>query len=119
MDVTIEVHELEVFGYHGVLPEEHEHGQVFVYDVTLVAHDAGVRSDRLGDTIDYTRVAACVREISGGRRFNLIEALAGAVADALVSRFDVARVRVRVRKPDVQLGGPVGYTAATVERARR
>jgi len=119
MDVTIEVYGLEVLGYHGVLPEERERGQVFVYDVTLVAHDAGVRSDRLDDTIDYTGVAACIREISDGRRFNLIEALAGAVADALVTRFDVSRARVRVRKPDVQLGGPVEFTAATVERARR
>lgn len=119
MDVTIEVYGLEVFGRHGVLPEERERGQVFVYDVTLVAHDAGVRSDRLDDTVDYTRVAACIREVSDGRRFNLIEALAGAVADALVSRFDVSRARVRVRKPDVQLDGPVEFTAATVERARR
>jgi dihydroneopterin aldolase len=119
MDVTIEVRGLEVFGYHGVLPEERESGQLFLYDVTLVAHDAGVRSDKLGDTIDYTEVAACVREISEGRRFNLIEALAGAIADALVSRFDVSRARVCVRKPDVQLGGPVEFTAATVERARR
>jgi len=119
MDVAIEVYGLEVFGYHGVLPEERESGQVFVYDVTLVAHDAGVRSDKLDDTVDYTEVAACIREISDGRRFNLIEALAGEIADALLSRFDVSRARVRVRKPDVQLGGPVEFTAATVERARR
>ena len=45
--------------------------------------------------------------------------VAGEIADALVSRFDVSRARVRVRKPDVQLGGPVEFTAATVERARR
>lgn len=119
MDVTIEVRGLEVFGYHGVLPEERERGQPFVYDVTLLAHDAGVRSDRLGDTVDYTQVAACIREISDGRRFNLIEALAGEIAEALVTRFDVSRARVRVRKPDVQLGGAVEFTAATVERVRR
>lgn len=119
MEVAIEVYGLEVFGYHGVLPEERETGQLFVYDVTLVAHDAGVRSDKLSDTIDYTEVASCIRDISSGRRFNLIEALAGEVAEALLSRFDVSRVRVRVRKPDVQLGGEVEFTAATVERARR
>lgn len=119
MDVTIEVYGLEVFGYHGVLPEERERGQLFLYDVTLVAHDAGVRSDKLGDTVDYTKVVACVRDVSSGRRFNLIEALAGEVAEALIVRFDVSRARVRVRKPDVQLGGPVEFTAATVERTRR
>jgi dihydroneopterin aldolase len=119
MDVTIEVYGLEVFGYHGVLPEERTRGQRFLYDVMLVAHDAGARSDKLGDTIDYTEVAECIRDLSDGRRFNLIEALAGALADELLARFDVSRVRVRVRKPEVQLGGPVEFTAATVERARR
>jgi dihydroneopterin aldolase len=49
----------------------------------------------------------------------MIEALAGEVADALLARFDVSRARVRVRKPNVQLGGPVEFTAATVERSRR
>ena len=55
-----------------------------------------------------------VREISDGTRFNLLEALAAAVADALVVRFAAPWVKVRVRKPDVRL--PVDWTAATVER---
>ncbi len=61
---------------------------------------------------------ACVHAVSDGRRFNLIEALAAAVADALLEQFRVTRVRVRVRKPDVRLDAPVAYAAATVERAR-
>ena len=60
-----------------------------------------------------------IGEISDSHRFNLIEALAAAIADALVERFDVSRVRVRVRKPEVQLEAPAGYSAATIERSRR
>lgn len=119
MEVVIEIYGLEVFGFHGVLPEERETGQPFLFDVTLVVHDAGVRSDHLSDTVDYTLVADCVREIATERRFNLIEALAAAAADELVRRFDVSRARVRVRKPEVKLGLPVEFTAATVERSRR
>jgi dihydroneopterin aldolase len=119
VEVTIDVCGLEVYGYHGVLPEERTSGQPFLFDVTLVAHDAGARTDKLGDTIDYTEVAACVRTIATERRFNLIEALAAEVADELLSRFDASRVRVRVRKPAVQLEAPVEFTAATVERSRR
>ena len=59
------------------------------------------------------------QELCEGRRFNLIEALAAAVADELIERFDVSRVRVRVRKPEVRLGVPVEYTAATIEREHR
>ena len=65
------------------------------------------------------RSVACIREISDSRRFNLIEALAAAIADALVERFDVSGVRVRVRKPEVQLDAPAAYSAATIERSRR
>ena len=32
----------------------------------LVAHDAGIRTDQLADTIDYTKVVACIREVSDG-----------------------------------------------------
>lgn len=119
MEITIEIFGLELFGFHGVLPEEQERGQRFLYDITLIAHDAGVRTDKLKDTIDYTAVVACIREISSGRRFNLIEALAATIADELIARFDASRVRVRVRKPEVELGMPIEFTAATVERSRR
>jgi dihydroneopterin aldolase len=118
MEVEIEVYGLELHGYHGALPEERERGQRFLFDISMTVHDAGVRSDKLQDTVDYTQVTACVRELAEGMRFNLIEALAAAIADALLTRFDVSRVRVRVRKPEVKLGVPVEYTAATVERSR-
>jgi dihydroneopterin aldolase len=84
----------------------------------MVVHDAGVRSDKLHDTVDYTQIAACVRQVSTEARYNLIEALAAAIADALLAKFDLSRVRVRVRKPQVELDDPVEFTAATVERSR-
>jgi dihydroneopterin aldolase len=118
-EVAIELRGLELRGFHGALAEEQREGQRFVFDVTLVAHDAGARTDQLGDTVDYTAVVARIREISDGHRFNLIEALAAAIADDLMQHFPVSRVRVRVRKPEVTLDAPVEYTAATVERTSR
>ena len=117
-EVVIDVRGLELRGFHGALEEEQRQGQRFLFDVTLVAHDAGVRSDHLADTVDYTAVVALIREISDGHRFNLIEALAAAIAEDLLQRFPVSRVRVRVRKPEVKLDAPAEYTAATVERSR-
>jgi dihydroneopterin aldolase len=61
-------------------------------------------------------VAACVREVSDRERVRLLETLAAALADVLVERFAVERVRVRVRKPHVQLDPPAEYSAVTVER---
>ena len=119
MDVVIEIEGLELDGYHGVLLEEQRDGQPFLFDVKLHAHDAGVRSDKLRDTVDYTEVVSAIDAVSRSRRFNLIEALAAAVAEELLSRFEVSRVQVRVRKPKVKLASRVEWTAATVERSRR
>jgi 7,8-dihydroneopterin aldolase/epimerase/oxygenase len=114
--IVVEVEGLEIFGRHGVGDEERERGQAFLYDLRLEVSDAA-ESDRLDDTVDYVAVAEVVKEISDARQFHLLEALAAAVADAIVERFAVERVRVRVRKPDVEPAGlPVAWTAATVER---
>lgn len=118
-EVVIDLQGLELQGFHGALEEERRRGQPFLFDVRLVAHDAGIRTDQLADTVDYTAVVARVREVNESRRYNLIEALAAAVADDLLERFPVAHVRVRVRKPEVRLGAPAEFTAATVERTRR
>jgi dihydroneopterin aldolase len=114
--VLVEVRGLALRGFHGATEAERRDGQTFVFDIELAAETAAVGSDDLADTVDYREVVACVREVSDARAFMLLEALAAAVADALVARFPVSRARVRVRKPEVRLDAPVEYTAATVER---
>jgi len=115
--IELELHGLEVSGFHGALPEERQRGQRFLFDVLLEVPDS-VLSDRLEDAIDYRDVALAVREVSDGHAYHLLEALAAGVADELLSRFPIGRVRVRVRKPDVELDPPAEYSAATVERSR-
>ena len=113
--ITVELRGLEVFGRHGVLDHERRDGQTFLYDVVIVVATAPP-SDRVEDTIDYRDIAECVREVSDGQAFHLLEALASAVADEVVERFEVDRVRVRVRKPS-PAGISAEYAAASVERA--
>ncbi len=114
--ILVEVEGLEIFGRHGVGADELANGQMFLYDLRLEVSDAAL-SDRLEDTVDYVAVAELVKGISDARRFQLLEALAAAVADAVAERFPVEHVRVRVRKRDVEPAGlPVAWTAATVER---
>jgi dihydroneopterin aldolase len=118
MTVTIEVRGLELFGRHGVQEVERLDGQRFLFDLWLDVSDRAATSDRLEDAVDYREVVALVREVSDGRAFHLLEALAGALAEAVLRRFPVERVRVRVRKPDVRLAAPVEQAAVSVERAR-
>jgi dihydroneopterin aldolase len=113
--ITVELDSLEVFGRHGVEEEERRQGATFLYDISVDVSDKA-SSDQLEDTVDYTEVAELVREISDSRQFNLLEALASAIADAILGRFPVERVSVRVRKPTPP-GLPAAYSAATVARS--
>ena len=114
--MRLELHGLHVFGYHGVEEEEQRLGQLFLFDVELEVGERGA-DDRLENAIDYTKVASEVRELSSERRFDLLEALATAVADMVSERFSPERVRVRVRKPQVKPAGmTVEFSAVTVER---
>lgn len=113
--ITVEVRDLRVFGRHGVRAEERERGQDFVFDVKLAVGDRGA-SDRIEDAVDYVEVARVVQEVSDGRQFNLLEALASAVAEELERRFAPERLSVRVRKPEVRPAGLDGVVAATVTK---
>ena len=114
--MKVELRGLHVFGYHGVEEEEQRLGQPFLYDVELEVGDRGA-SDHLEDALDYTQVAQAIRELSAARRFNLLEALATAVADMLMERFEPESLRLRIRKPQVKPAGlTVEFGAVTIER---
>ncbi len=116
--MIVELRGVELWGHHGVLEEERRDGQPFLFDVELEVGERGA-SDRIEDAVDYREVVVAIRELSDGTQFDLLEALAPAVADLLLERFAVEWVRVRVRKPTVKPGGAtVEFSAVTVERRR-
>jgi dihydroneopterin aldolase len=105
---------------HGVHAEEKVHAQRFEIDVELEAdlQPAGLEDD-LQRTLDYGRAYETVRTIVESTTFNLIEALAEAIAHELLAEFPAAdEVVVRVRKPQVSLGGPLGYAGVEIRRRR-
>jgi dihydroneopterin aldolase len=112
---VVELHALRIFGHHGAHAEEQERGQDFLFDVELAVGERG-SSDRLEEAVDYGDVARAVKEISDARRYDLLEALAGAVADELIDRFEAEHATVRVTKPAVRPGGLDGTAAVRVSR---
>ena len=88
-------------GTHGVYEEEQQTPQPFEVDVELALNlqPAGL-SDDLEQTVDYSRVFDTCRQIVESTRFNLIEALAEAIAQEILAGFPADEVTIRVRKPD-------------------
>ena len=115
--MIVEIEGLEVYAHHGVLPHERELGQTFLLDLWLrPASDTAAASDRLEDAVDYAAVCARAVELASGGPYDLIERVAGLVADDLMERFALRGVRVRVRKPQAPLPHRFGHVAAIAER---
>ena len=59
-----------------------------------------------------------MRQIVESTSFRLLEALAEAISHELLADFEVNEVGVRVRKPQVQLSGPLDYAGVEIWRHR-
>lgn len=115
----IEIRGLRAYGTHGVYEEERELGQDFVVDVTLdVDLSAASASDDLDDTVDYGVLATELADGVERTRFDLIEALAGHLAEIVLKREQVTAVEVRIAKPDVRLDAEVAQVAVVLRRER-
>jgi dihydroneopterin aldolase len=116
----IEIRDLRVVGVHGVLPEERERAQPFSLDIVAwVDMAAAQQSDALSDTVDYGALAQLASEVVSQRSYQLLEALAGRLADALLgtdSRLEAIEVTVRKLRPPLALD--VASTAVRVVRSR-
>ena len=115
---TITLTGLRAVGYHGVLPEERRVGQTFVVDVEL-SLPLETRTDDLADTVSYAEVAQAVHDIVTGEPCNLIETLAGRIADECLARQQVESVRVTIHKPHAPVAVEVDDLAVTIQRSLR
>lgn len=76
---------------------------------------AAAASDHIDDTLDYKAVAKRLIHFVGNSRFKLVEGLAEACANIVLSEFPVARVRLKLSKP----GAVTGSSAVGVIIERR
>lgn len=119
MSDRITLRGMRFLGRHGVPPEERMEPQPFEVDVILRGDlSKPAASDDLADTVDYGAVFRLVGEIIEGRSYSLIEALAGAIADAVMTAHPVDDVEVRVRKPKAPLPGAFESVEARLRRRR-
>ena len=110
---------LEAFGHHGVLPHERTYGQRFVVDVELeVDLGPAARSDALADTVDYGTLSARIAEEVAGEPCDLIEHLAGRIAERCLDDPRVDGVRVTVHKPNAPLPVVAREVAVSLHRSR-
>jgi 7,8-dihydroneopterin aldolase/epimerase/oxygenase len=111
---------LALHAYHGVMQHEAKVGQTFRLDLVLALElNNASRTDKLKDTVSYDTVVKIASEVFSARRYRLVEAAAGAVADAVLERCSQVRsVRVTVHKPHAPVAATFDDVGVTIERAR-
>lgn len=110
---------LRVFGRHGVFEHEKRDGQEFVVDITVwLDLSAAAKTDDLTQTLHYGELAQLAAGIVGGEPYDLIESVAGKIADEVLLDERLNAVEVTVHKPSAPIPLTFDDVAVTVRRER-
>jgi len=111
---------LALHAYHGVMQHEAKVGQTFKLDLTLdLDLIEASHSDKLADTVGYDQMVEVASRTFCAKRYRLVEAAAGAVADAILARFPQASaVRVTVHKPHAPIAATFDDVGVSILRTR-
>jgi dihydroneopterin aldolase len=111
---------LALHAYHGVMQHEGKVGQTFKLDLTLDLDLAeAARTDKLAHTVGYDQVVEVASQAFCARRYRLVEAAAGAVADAILERFpQVEAISVTIHKPHAPIAATFDDVGVAIVRSR-
>jgi dihydroneopterin aldolase len=102
----------------GIDPDELHDRQPVRIDLWAGApHSHACDTDRIGDTIDYSKVHAALESLLAAHKMQLLEALAESVAQMLLVDFGAHWVRVTLAKPNKFAN--VKAVGVTIERTVR
>jgi len=118
MSDKISIRGIKGFGYHGVFDFEKRDGQYFFVDLDIeIDLTAASNSDILSDSVDYSLLTAIAKEAIEKLQFDLIERLAGFIADTIRENFPaVQSISVTVHKPSAPVSESVTDIAVTITR---
>lgn len=113
------VENLGIHGFHGLIAEEKRLGQKFYADIECLVAREEAPSDTMKDAVDYGKVCDLAHDISASGPFNLIETLAERIGQGVMETFPlVARVRVRIRKPNAPIRHFLDHVGVEIELSR-
>lgn len=102
---------------HGVLKEERLTPQKFEIDISVYGDfQLAGEEDLLEYAVDYSELGDLAIEVATSNSFNLIEALAEAIADRALGLQRVVEVEVTVRKMRPPVSFPLSHAGVTIRR---
>lgn len=110
---------IRAYGYTGALAEEQVLGQWFEVELRLwLDLTLSGQTDRLDDTLDYRQVITQVQELIQTAKFTLIEKLASAIADRLLSLESIQQLDIRLTKVAPPIPNFSGTVTIELQRSK-
>lgn len=113
--------DLELFGYHGVFPEEATLGQKFLLTLEIETdlHLAG-KNDNLDYSISYAQLCDHIEDIFRRNRRKLIEAVAEDILSELFTAYPaIEGIKLLLKKPNAPIPQRLAYPAVELHRRYR
>ena len=116
-EVAIEISGLSLYTHMGVTEAEREVGQRLLLDIRIdVGESDATLTDQLEDTVDYAEVCDMTNLVAQQRSYKTLERLCTAIADRLISAYDVNSVWIKAAKPEPPIALPVSEVSVEVWR---
>ena len=114
----IRIINLKIPGRHGVYEFEKEKDGLFELDVELFLDlkSAG-KSDDLAKTVNYGEAVGIITDVFNSKDRNLIESVAEDIARALLSKYTISKVMIRIRNPHAPISANFDTVEVELERA--
>lgn len=103
---------IKIYAHHGCFKEEAIIGTNFLVDVELdVDLSQPANTDNIADAVNYQAVFSIIKE-QMAIRSNLLEHVGKRIVEAIFNQFnEVQKIRLKVSKLNVPLGGHIDSTA--------
>ncbi len=119
MSDRITLKNMAFYGFHGTNAHETELGQRFFIDVDMFLDlREGIATDELDKTVNYKSVYEEIKSITESSRFHLLESLAHKIGLTILTRYELERIIIRIRKPSVPLQGILDHVEVEIDRTR-
>ncbi len=117
---TIQLKNMQFYGFHGVDESEKHLGGRFEVDVEMQLSLAkACNSDELNDTVNYEKIYKTVNDCVSKDKFYLIEALANSIAKDILINYPINSILVRVRKPHAPVKGVLDTVEVELKRTKQ
>ncbi len=111
--------DIEIYAYHGNLPEENEIGGKFLVNLEIdTAFDDACESDNLEDTFDYQEAYSIVKN-EMATNSSLLEHVASRILDRILEASPLVwAVKIKVSKMNPPFGGNVKAVSVEIKKDR-